>query len=586
MITFDKLTTRFQYVSLQLSAFRSPITANSVRDILNSLPKDLKATYDRVFLRLGRNHRRLAIRALTWVAYSQVPLSIEQLAIAVLIDLNTDSEVPPEAEESVTEADYLTSFFHQGDKFSNPFDVLYLLPGLLNVQSWTNLGELENLKNQIDKSDRVVMTHFSLLEYLTSKTIKKRAVADFALNRSLAQKQIAVACLRYHISFSQNEIAEVGNEHLEDYAFRQYAARHGLRHAENVGQLSWPASLRRLIRCILLPKSNAFAKLKQLSGYSRRRQNEPPLHYATGMRLPETMTFLLQQNLADVNTDGDSLVSTAINHACAIDYIEGMNILLDAGADVYLGNENFLCTLDVAIRFERDEAVDLLLKIPDIIPRCQEIGYWPLIEVVRDGTSGDECDEDHVFNKLIMHGADPNAYPPGKLPPLHTAVAWRQQNSLGSLIGNGADVHARDPYFGNALQCALALAFSAGISRLQEAGARMDKMDSDWKCLLQRMSEGDFFKTSRSGPVAASRLELAQDLLRKGNHGGINTKLFIDWIEGPVRIDIREGLLPGYRVITDIPEWYLASDSSSGTDVPRSSLLPVSRRQSDIDDLE
>lgn len=105
-------------MSLQIHGLQPPITSNSVRKTLASLPKDLNATYDRAFLLLRRDQHQQAIRALTWVAFPQAPLIIDELAVAVLIDLDVDIAPPPEANDQVSEAEYSSPLFSEDVKFA------------------------------------------------------------------------------------------------------------------------------------------------------------------------------------------------------------------------------------------------------------------------------------------------------------------------------------------------------------------------------------------------------------------------------------------------------------------------------------
>jgi len=106
--------------------------------------------------------------------------SLDCYAVAVLIDLVMDVAPPPDANDQVSEADYSTPLFSEDDKFANPSDVLYQLPGLLDVQNKLFTEKGEELPYPVDKSHRVVaLTHFTLLEYLTSKENQRAGSVTF-----------------------------------------------------------------------------------------------------------------------------------------------------------------------------------------------------------------------------------------------------------------------------------------------------------------------------------------------------------------------------------------------------------------------
>ncbi|KAK3395214.1 hypothetical protein B0H63DRAFT_427281 [Podospora didyma] len=319
----------FHYVSLQLGAFQVPITENSVQETLQNLPKDLNETYDGALARLAPDQRQKAIRALTWVAFSQVPLTIEELAAAMPINLVTTRATATKYSSSGDDTssnrvaewnNYSAPLFSVGDRIQDPLHVLYLLPGLYNLQNTQHTEMGDDRQDHPMSRQAVVLTHLTLLEYLTSDAIKKPGTFEFALNKTTANLQIADACLRYHIHVSQNtdddSIATPHSSKLRaEYPLWKYVASHGLRHAETVGRKAWPASLKRLIQALFLQdedgKGEAFAKLKACSDY-RSKGSRPahddrlPIHYAVDENLLETAAFFLEEGLADANAAPNS----------------------------------------------------------------------------------------------------------------------------------------------------------------------------------------------------------------------------------------------------------------------------------------
>lgn len=293
----------FHYASLQLDSFYAPVTRRSVEIILESLPKDLNATYERALVhRLRPEQKDAACNALTWLAFSLVPLTITELAAAVPICLPKDCSQSTDTPEE----DYSTPPFDQKGSIESPKQVLYLLPGLHSLQTREPVENGETIpvpKDNIEPDETVVLTHFTLLEYLISDNIKTQATQQFALSRTTANLQLADACLRYHVYLSHqgHGLLLLSNNFKAENPLWRYVARHGLRHAEIAGRRAWPGSLRRLILYIFQDEAGCLATLKLHSGYPLHRGRDLPVQYAIDQKLLETFEFLFEEGLADVN---------------------------------------------------------------------------------------------------------------------------------------------------------------------------------------------------------------------------------------------------------------------------------------------
>lgn len=82
---------RFLWVSCQMDQLSLLHTTGGVHDALNSLPRGLHGTYHRILDGILPEHEVLATRALRWLAYAVVPLSLVELVEAIAIDENNSS---------------------------------------------------------------------------------------------------------------------------------------------------------------------------------------------------------------------------------------------------------------------------------------------------------------------------------------------------------------------------------------------------------------------------------------------------------------------------------------------------------------
>jgi ankyrin repeat protein len=461
----------------------------------------LNETYDGALNRLEKTQHQKAIRALTWVAFSQAPLTIVELAAAIPIDLGKANIQPSSSSNQITEEDYSAPLFGPGDIIQDPLQVLYLLPGLYNLQNKQYTQQEKAVPGPVDKLHQVVvLTHFTLLEYLTSDDIKKPRTLKFALNRTIANLQIAEACLRYHVHLSQKGSALSDCKLREEYPLWEYVACHGLRHAENVGRAAWPTSLRKLIRCVLQDGSESFAKLKLCSGYLSRQADDLPIQYAVEKHLLETVAFLLEEKLADVNAkpkfgetplihgltnlDKD-IVHLLLNHdadanaktesgepalfwATSARDVSMVQLLLEHGADVNASNKRGETALFQATINQDDALVGLLLmQKPDVNAKTktgETSLHWAacygnedlvscLLELGANVDSKTETGEtpllwaadaqqDQVVHLLLKHSPDLNAKNEKGERSLHLAAREGNTGMVRLLLENGADVNA------------------------------------------------------------------------------------------------------------------------------------------------
>ena len=172
---------------------KCPPIRSAIRKALRSLPPTLDGVYTRVLESIeDETCRELAGRCLVWLAFSRVPLCLEELAEAAVIG---------------------TESFDPEDRISDPYFILELLGSLVVVAS--DEYDLENspiiadwvVHNGIGAAGLGIirLAHFSVKEYLMSQRIVQSAVSKFALNAALAHGHIAQACLLYLDSYRQLE---------------------------------------------------------------------------------------------------------------------------------------------------------------------------------------------------------------------------------------------------------------------------------------------------------------------------------------------------------------------------------------------
>jgi ankyrin repeat domain-containing protein 50 len=91
---------RFRWVDRQPDSLKKCLVLSDVRKTLKSSPKTPDETYARILLNIDAEHQSKAITALQRITYSCQPMSIEEVAEAVVIDpkamppFNPDNRLP------------------------------------------------------------------------------------------------------------------------------------------------------------------------------------------------------------------------------------------------------------------------------------------------------------------------------------------------------------------------------------------------------------------------------------------------------------------------------------------------------------
>jgi hypothetical protein len=73
-------------VSCQLDVLKKCKKRSSLVKSLESLPKTLDDTYARILASIEEDYQQEALRALIWLAFSQRPLRIEEVAETAVVD--------------------------------------------------------------------------------------------------------------------------------------------------------------------------------------------------------------------------------------------------------------------------------------------------------------------------------------------------------------------------------------------------------------------------------------------------------------------------------------------------------------------
>ncbi|KAI6560168.1 hypothetical protein MCOR03_004459 [Pyricularia oryzae] len=153
----------FLWVVFQLQDICSQHSDKDIRQTLNSLPKDLAETFQRILCRIdSRKHDAAAQNVFAWVAASKRPLSLEELREALAI--------------------YIGQQYTERDRFYNDME---------NIASWC--GNLV----QIDEESKLVQFAHSAVRAFLSEESSVHNLRGFHLNLRDIDHRLGELCVTY-----------------------------------------------------------------------------------------------------------------------------------------------------------------------------------------------------------------------------------------------------------------------------------------------------------------------------------------------------------------------------------------------------
>ena len=481
----------------------SCLTLPKLRKALATLPRTLNETYARILCNIDGEYQQHALHLLQWLAFSERPLNLEELAEVLAIDVNDTPKFDPQR------------------RLADPHDIVEICSSLVTVTSGRPLDDRFAYDTDSDAgSDAdfeiyptrsiVRLAHFSVREYLTSEVIIQGQAAKFGLQKLDCHVSLAKDCLAYLLHFDV-AITSSKEEVFAEYPLSRYAAKHWTEHARVAEQRDST-----ICKDFFLTKGNAFLNWIRLDNpdepylWGNLHLNLPPeeiaspLYYASLAGLFETVKTLCDMG-ADANAIGGSS-STALIAASRNDHIEIANLLLEKGAQV-----NFESTrgtvLEIALAEGSIEISRLLLEhgaemADAALVEASGEGRTEAVRLLLEYGADVDIDQEHtafiaasrsghteVVRLLLEHGADVNISKPGDRTALQQASRSGFTDIVRLLLEHGADVDIWEPE-GTALQQASFEGHSETVRLLLDHSADVDIWEPEGTALHQASLEG------------------------------------------------------------------------------------------------
>ena len=173
---------------------------------MNTLPKTLDETYERILSKLDEEYYEYALKIFQWLCFSMRPMRIDEMVEVLAIDSTDDFCFRPE------------------QRLPDPCDILIICSTLVNVTTTA----AEDASTQSTETEELRLAHFSVKEYLISNSLAKPSIHRYHITQSSAHTSMTKACLAYLLHFKSPTILTA--EFAQEFPLIRYAAEFWQRH--------------------------------------------------------------------------------------------------------------------------------------------------------------------------------------------------------------------------------------------------------------------------------------------------------------------------------------------------------------------
>ena len=412
MQSFISDVRRFRWVFCQLEILRRNLPVD-IRSALNDMPKTLDETYRHALLAIDEVLRKYAQRLFQCLAVSRRPLRIEELAeiLAVRFGEGALPEFNPD--------------WRLGDAEQAVLSVCSNLISIVDV----------------DGSQIVQFSHFSVKEYLTSDLLAKASedLSGYYIIPHSAHAILAQASLSVLLQLDDH----IDKASIKNFPLSHYAAQHWVDHGLFEDVVSTIQVAMEQLFDPDKPHFSAWVWLFDMDDPWRRetptvpkRPQAAPLYYAILCGFRDLIEHLIATDPKDVGARG-GYYETPLFVAFEKDDIDTALLLLQHGADVNTLDKRGVNHLHLAIQGGRLDVVRLLLEHKADINLPDIDGDTPL-------TRASIVGEVEISRLLLQWGADIHFRNELGISPLLGAARSGHRDLIQLLIDNGADVGSRD----------------------------------------------------------------------------------------------------------------------------------------------
>jgi ankyrin repeat protein len=379
------------------------------------LPQTLDQTYERILTSISEKDSVFAIRILQWLTFSARPLSLEEVAEVVAIDVAREPA------------------FVRDEVLVDPLEVLDICSTLVTITTDKAMGR-SKLGSRI-----ITLAHYSVQEYLVSDRIKRGPAKLYSMEETESHAVIMKGSLGYLNQFQY----PIPREILRISMLSRYSAQFWISHLRKTGDKM--EGLSRIAMSLFSIESPAYLIWIRLCDPDNPSQ-EPqfrsglksipkPLYYAALLGL-STVTELLLGGGVEVNAKG-GFFGSALQAASACGYKDVVQLLLDAGAEVNAQGGSCGNALRAALANEHETTVRLLIN------KGASVGPDAMLKgIMHHALNNPRCALS-LATVLVEHGAPLDTIDVDNMTPLHYCVKFGHIAIAKQLIHAGTPVDCR-----------------------------------------------------------------------------------------------------------------------------------------------
>ena len=473
----DRCDGMFLWIKLQQDRLRSGKSKKDLRNIVQAMPQGLNQTYKRsweTIEALEEADRDRAVNTLRWLTFGYRPLTVQELAEALIVQLDakgsafSEDDLPDDIDE-----DYIDG------------EIKGLCGSLIEVR-----GDVDAAAPS--KSSTVHLVHASVREFLLKALPMSSWVRDPMTSEQPQAASHHLELAMYTIRFLDSPNIWSNDANETPRSFTNYAYEYWYVHLQD--SKSYIENAFKTIELFMNPENDNFVKWRKFLNSKKPTPSIVPdgehkigtaLYFACVIGVKSLFDYIYAKGSSNVDGIGGRC-QTSIQATCAWGYWDIFESLLQQKADIKIPGGDYGSALGAAAWFGRIEMLNRLLSCEDAqdstnVERKQwalmlasQWGHndavrsllangtdvnnqkWPDIETFRPGMLLDidmyrsalhiACQHGHltIVEMLLKGGADTNIKNSAGQTPLIVAASHGHLQAVKALLESGVAVKARD----------------------------------------------------------------------------------------------------------------------------------------------
>jgi ankyrin repeat domain-containing protein 50 len=317
---------RFRWVVCQIDMLRKCFTLHALRKALNSLPKTLDETYERILMNIDEIYISDVRKILQVLTFSTRPVKLVEMVEVLAIDWDTDEP-----------------YFDSRNRIPDPNDIFTMCSTLVTSSNSSRAHRFYGDKRKFGEGLNLRLAHSSVKEYLISGRIKASKASTYSMDATSAHIFIAST----HLTYLMSPAFEIGfqrpwtlSQEYREWPLFQTARDYWPKHINDAGP-DLPESTKNLIQRFFdsRHKPNGGQYSVWIASFipdasTETILNTPPLYYAASFGMVTVVRMLLATMLkSEIDIKGGRTISTPLHAACYRRHLPVVKLLLEAGAD-------------------------------------------------------------------------------------------------------------------------------------------------------------------------------------------------------------------------------------------------------------